>query len=92
MKNEKPPFKGFHGYYAEALTKRQWAKKGMLPKENEEGKMIFSNRYRVEEFEYFLPEQVNPATKDELDEYWAPERRRNNERRKEQRRKEALSY
>ena len=62
-----------------SLTERQWARKGFLLKEGALGTLLWSNCYHYNQFRYYRPEEVRPATKDELRMFFRPERERHNQ-------------
>lgn len=73
------------GYPEKLKTKRQWALEGYLPLPDCLGTMYWTTPYKDKRARYYCDQEVAPATKEQLAEYWAPER----ERRKEYRRRRA---
>lgn len=73
------------------LTARQWAKKGYVKNDDAQGVEMWSNPYCQHKAYYYTEEEVHPATPEELDAYFKPERERRAERRRmlaEQKRQE----
>ena len=84
------------GYPDKLKTERQWALKGYLPKPGCEGTVYWTNWFFSRHTTYYTDEEVAPATREQLDKYWAPERERRKELRKrraarEKERKERLT-
>ena len=48
------------------LTKKQWAKKRMIPKEGEQGTRLWTNGFRQERNVYYNKEEVRPMSDEEL--------------------------
>lgn len=69
------------------MTERQWALKGYLKKEGAEGTLLWSNITHNDYFRYYAPEEVRPATKEEIHEFFRPERERRNAKARERRAK-----
>lgn len=70
------------GYPDKLKTKRQWALKGYLPKPDCEGTVYWTNPYYEKYYAYFRDDEVAPATQEQLNIYWAPERERRNSKRR----------
>ena len=70
------------GYPDKLKTKRQWALKGYLPKPDCVGTEYWTNSFFNLHTTYYTDEEVSPATREQLDVYWAPERERRGEQRK----------
>lgn len=60
-------------------TERQWAKLGYVPISNTCGILLYANRFRANQFEYFHESEVRKGTQEELDAYFAEERLRRRE-------------
>ena len=70
----------FQYFKVELKTERQWAKAGYLPVSKDCGKKLRPSRFSTGSVNtlprYLLPEEVRPASSDELAEYIKPERER----------------
>ena len=81
-----------HSTYPEFQTARQWAIKGFLPNDGAEGRELWSNQYCRDKYVYYSPEDVSIATKEQISEFFKPERDRKNElaRKRRQKRKQMI--
>lgn len=64
--------------YPDYKTIRQWALQGYLPEEGAEGKELWANQFRQDKYVYYSPDEVCAATKEQLHDYFRPERERRN--------------
>lgn len=71
--------------YKDYLTIRQWAKKGFLPIENAVGVELWANQFCQDSYVYYSPEEVSTATKEQLSDFFKPERERRNAKAKARR-------
>lgn len=75
--------------YSDYKTARQWALLGFLPLDGAEGIKLWPNGFRQDVYTYFSPDEVEKASKEQLDVFFAPERdkrrRQANKWRKQQR-------
>ena len=76
--------------YIEYNTIRQWAKRGFLPIEGEQGVELWANCNYQDKFIYYSPEQVAPASKEQLNNFFRPERERRNAKAKQKREKKKV--
>ena len=67
-----------HNYYPEYKTGRQWAREGYLPKDGAKGESMWTNRYCQRVAIYFAPDEVRPATDEQVHQYFAADRQRRN--------------
>ena len=58
-----------NNYLDKSKTARQWAKEGFLPKEGAIGVTMWSNQFCQRQFDYYEPDQVEPATPEAVKEY-----------------------
>lgn len=82
------------GDYPSYKTIRQWALQGYLPNPEAKGIELWANRFCQDKFIYYSPDEVTPATAEQLDEYFRPERERRSCKakvRREQQRSERLA-
>lgn len=80
--------KNYHRKYDEFKTKRQWVLQGYLPKPTANGIDLWANRNCGAIHKYYSPAEVEPATKEQLQEFFRPERERRNEQAKNRRRRQ----
>ena len=71
----------------EVKTERQWAKLGYVPKRQELGERMYSNWFHNAMFTYFHANDMRPASMEELNSYFAEERKRRSEKQKVRNRK-----
>lgn len=62
--------KGFEAH----KTERQWALKGYVPKADVKGVELWANRNCQNKYVYYSPDEVELATKEQLDTFFKPER------------------
>lgn len=74
--------------YKNYQTVRQWAKRGCLPKADEQGLMLWANSMHQNCYPYYSPEQVESASEEQLHDFFQTERDRRNQKARERRRKE----
>lgn len=55
-------------------TERQWALKGYVPKADVKGVELWANRNCQNKYVYYSPDEVELATKEQLDTFFKPER------------------
>ena len=67
-------------------TARQWALRGYLPNTNAQGVKLWANPYCQASFVYFSPEEVAPASAEQIRAFFKPERDRRNQRERDRRR------
>lgn len=60
-------------------TARQWAKSGYIINDAEHGIVMWTNHHHQHMSKYFLQTQVHKASKEEIKDFFAPERKRRNE-------------
>lgn len=70
-------------------TERQWAKLGFVPKSRELGERMYSNWFHNGTYTYFHVDDVRPASSEELDLFFADERKKRSEQRKKNNEKRA---
>ena len=80
-----------HSDYPDHKTERQWALNGYLVRDNATGIKLWANQYCQDQYTYYSPDEVMQATKEQLSEYFKPERERKNALAKK-RRKEHREY
>ena len=77
-------------------TARQWAMLGMIPLTENDGKDLYSNRFRSQMYHYYHSSEVRAASPEELETLREPEReqrrRREQERREQRQREEEQRY
>lgn len=71
--------------YKDYQTIRQWAKQGFLPIENAVGVELWANQFCQDSYVYYSPEEVSAATKEQLSDFFKPERERRNAKAKARR-------
>ena len=71
----------------EVKTERQWAKLGYVPKCRELGEKMYSNWFHNGSFLYFHSDDMRLASMEELNSYFAEERKRRSEKQKIRNRK-----
>lgn len=78
--------------YPDYQTARRWASKGFLPKNDAKGIELWSNRFCQKSYVYYSPDEVMRATKEQINNFLAPERERRRQQAKEwrERRKAAI--
>ena len=64
--------------FEEYKTIRQWALLGQLPKKDAKGVELWANRNCQASYVYYSPDEVEPATEKELQDFFQPERDRKN--------------
>lgn len=64
--------------FEEYKTIRQWALLGQLPKKDAKGVELWANRNCQTSYVYYSPDEVEPATEKELQDFFQPERDRKN--------------
>ena len=64
--------------YEKYKTIRQWALLGQLPKKDAKGVELWANRNCQSSYVYYSPDEVDPATEKELQDFFQPERDRKN--------------
>ncbi len=69
--------------YPDYKTVRQWAEEGFLPKKGARSIKLWSNGYCNRWFRYYRPDQVEAATQEQLDAFFAKERQRKKARKQQ---------
>ena len=64
--------------FEEYKTIRQWALLGQLPKKDTKGVELWANKNCQASYVYYSPDDVEPATEKELQDFFQPERDRKN--------------
>lgn len=64
--------------FEEYKTIRQWALLGQLPKKDAKGVELWANKNCQASYMYYSPDEVDPATEKELQDFFQPERDRKN--------------
>lgn len=64
--------------FEEYKTIRQWALLGQLPKKDAKGVELWANKNCQASYMYYRPDEVDPATEKELQDFFQPERDRKN--------------
>lgn len=64
--------------FEEYKTIRQWALLGQLPKKDAKGVELWANKNCQASYVYYSPDEVDPATEKELQDFFQPERDRKN--------------
>lgn len=62
--------------FEEYKTIRQWALLGQLPKKDAKGVELWANKNCQASYVYYSPDEVDPATEKELQDFFQPERDR----------------
>lgn len=81
--------KNYHPEYNKHKTIRQWALDGFLPKKDAEGIELWSNQNCEHQYRYYSPDEVEQASKEQLYEFFGPERERKNAASRRRRRKKS---
>jgi DNA polymerase-3 subunit epsilon len=71
--------------YPDYKTARQWANQVFLPVEGVSGIELWANRNYQDKYIYYSPEEVRPATAEQLATFFTPERERRNHKARERR-------
>lgn len=74
------------GEFTAYRTARQWALQGYLPAAGAQGVELWANPYCQASFVYFSPEEVAPASAEQIRTFFKPERDRRNQRERDRRR------
>lgn len=76
--------------YEKLKTVRQWAKLGYLPIQDAEGILLWTNNFHQGKSRYYGPDDVEKASEEALQEFFAPEKRRRREQQQRWRQKKQM--